>query len=499
MTVAASVGHQSSKLRAISARVTFYTGLLAISDVAAMFVALLLAFEMRSLNSARFAFPVSFAHFAALALLVAPSWIVFFGALGLYTRERRRVSGQVGRILLGVLCGVASLVVVDYFHLTSTIYPARSVPVYAFLFGAILTITFRGLLRFAIHVGYSRGYAVHRVVVLGAGPIANRVTASMTQPGSGYEVVAIVSPEHDGGHFSRRSIPIYRSFDAAIRAIEHPIDEIVQADLDIKRDDVAQLITWARANNVAYRFVPDLFGVYAAASRLQMVDGLPVMQVRETSLEGWHSVVKRGFDLAAAGLLLLLLAPLYLVVAAAVKLRDPSGPVFYRQARVGHHGKVIRVLKFRSMLWKYSTGPGRPYADACEAFRAMGRDDLCDEFSRDHKVQDDPRISAVGRVLRRTSLDELPQLLNVLRGDLSLIGPRPITTEEIERYGQSRYHLLALKPGVTGLWQVSGRSDISYMERVQLDVSYAENWSFGMDLRILARTPKAVLAKRGAV
>lgn len=130
---------------------------------------------------------------------------------------------------------------------------------------------------------------------------------------------------------------------------------------------------------------------------------------------------------------------------------------------------------------------------------AMGRADLCAEFARDHKVQDDPRVSSVGRLLRKTSLDELPQLLNVIKGDLSLIGPRPITPEELERYGAKRFHLLALKPGVTGLWQVSGRSDVSYEERVSMDVSYAENWTFGLDMKILAKTPIAVLAKRGAV
>ena len=128
----------------------------------------------------------------------------------------------------------------------------------------------------------------------------------------------------------------------------------------------------------------------------------------------------------------------------------------------------------------------------------MGREDLCIEFLRDHKVREDPRITRFGKLLRRTSFDELPQLYNVLRGELSLIGPRPITPEELERYGSQRVSFLALKPGITGLWQVSGRNDVSYDERVKLDIYYIENWSVKLDLAILARTTAAVIARRGA-
>jgi len=128
----------------------------------------------------------------------------------------------------------------------------------------------------------------------------------------------------------------------------------------------------------------------------------------------------------------------------------------------------------------------------------MGRHDLHDEFLRDHKVRDDPRISRVGHWLRRTSLDELPQLFNSLRGDMSVIGPRPVTAAELERYGDQQRSFLALKPGITGLWQISGRNDVSYDERVKLDVFYIEHWSVGLDISILLRTVGAVLAKRGA-
>jgi lipopolysaccharide/colanic/teichoic acid biosynthesis glycosyltransferase len=172
--------------------------------------------------------------------------------------------------------------------------------------------------------------------------------------------------------------------------------------------------------------------------------------------------------------------------------------VLYRQQRLGRGGQAIGVFKFRSMLWEYSTGADRPYQTAEQAFIAMGREDLVEEFAVDQKVADDPRVSALGKFLRRTSLDELPQLFNSLLGHLSLVGPRPITPVELDRYGAHQRSFLALKPGITGLWQVSGRSDVGYDQRVKLDVFYAENWSTLLDVTILARTFTTVAARRGA-
>jgi exopolysaccharide production protein ExoY len=208
--------------------------------------------------------------------------------------------------------------------------------------------------------------------------------------------------------------------------------------------------------------------------------------------------LKRTADIIGALAGLLMLAPLFLVVAALVKINDPGGPVFYKQGRIGRANRTIGVLKFRSMDWDYSTGPTRPYKTASEAFAAMGRPDLSAEFELEQKVADDPRVSPLGRFLRRTSLDELPQLINALMGELSLVGPRPIIPQELERYGAHAATYLSVKPGITGLWQISGRSQTGYDERVRLDVHYVENWKFWTDVHILARTFSTVLSRRGA-
>jgi exopolysaccharide production protein ExoY len=197
---------------------------------------------------------------------------------------------------------------------------------------------------------------------------------------------------------------------------------------------------------------------------------------------------KRVLDVVGAATGLVVLAPVLLLVALLVKLSDPTGPVLYRQSRVGRGGRMIGVLKFRSMSWRYSTGPDRPFQTAVEAFVAMGRADLAAEFELEQKVAEDPRVSALGHVLRRSSLDELPQLVNALLGQLSLVGPRPIIPAELERYGTEAATYLSVKPGITGLWQVSGRSQTGYDERVRLDVAYVTGWTLALDLLILART-----------
>jgi Undecaprenyl-phosphate galactose phosphotransferase WbaP len=198
--------------------------------------------------------------------------------------------------------------------------------------------------------------------------------------------------------------------------------------------------------------------------------------------------VKRAGDVAVAAIILLALLPLLLCVALLIRNSGPGG-IFYGHARVGRNGRSFRCLKFRTM-----------YADADQRLAALLASDPASaaEWSRTRKLERDPRVSGIGGLLRKTSLDELPQLLNVLRGEMSLVGPRPITRDELCRYGTSARYYFSVTPGVTGLWQVSGRNNLSYAERVRLDASYARNWSLGSDLRILLRTPAAVLLRQGA-
>lgn len=199
-------------------------------------------------------------------------------------------------------------------------------------------------------------------------------------------------------------------------------------------------------------------------------------------------VAKRIVDVICAGGAFVLLLPLWLMVAAAVRATSP-GPVFYGHVRIGHSGRPFHCWKFRTMVVD---------GDAVLERHFLNQPGAREEWERDRKLRSDPRVTRLGEVLRKTSVDELPQLLNVILGEMSLVGPRPVVAEELERYGHDAPFYLAARPGITGLWQISGRSDTTYGERVLLDRRYVSEWSLALDLSILAKTVPAVLAARGS-
>ena len=210
--------------------------------------------------------------------------------------------------------------------------------------------------------------------------------------------------------------------------------------------------------------------------------------VPRQSAPGRGELVRRSIDLVLASLALVFFAPLMVLVALSVWLQD-GGSVFYAHSRVGRNGRVFPCMKFRSMLVDSDARLRQLLAESAEA-RA--------EWEKDHKLRNDPRITALGAFLRRSSLDELPQLFNVLSGDMSLVGPRPIVAAEVKRYGRRFGHYCSVRPGITGLWQVSGRSDTSYRRRVAIDTCYAQRQSLALDLRILIATVPSVLLRKGS-
>jgi lipopolysaccharide/colanic/teichoic acid biosynthesis glycosyltransferase len=214
--------------------------------------------------------------------------------------------------------------------------------------------------------------------------------------------------------------------------------------------------------------------------------------LQPTALIGWGRFVKRSFDIVVSFILLIVLSPLLLLIAIAQKLSDPRGPIIFKQTRLTRFDQEFKVLKFRSMKMKYN---GK---DEVTAFKEMGREDLAEEFVKNRgKVLNDPRVSRVGRFLRATSLDELPQLYNVLRGDISLVGPRAIVEHHAREYKENRALMLSVKTGITGLAQVSGRDDLTLEERINLDIYYVQNWSFWMDLGILLKTAYTLVVRKG--
>jgi exopolysaccharide biosynthesis polyprenyl glycosylphosphotransferase len=300
------------------------------------------------------------------------------------------------------------------------------------------------------------------------------------QPGVG-EIGAAVGPNLDG-------IPVLGGYaDVADVAVRNGVDVVAVTATATFGPSRVRALGWELENTaIDLVLAPALTNIAGPRVRTTPVAGLPLIHVERPTYRGANRILKRSFDLFVGGLMVLLLSPLLIGLAVAVKVGD-RGPVFFRQDRVGVNGRTFRMTKFRSMV----VDAEARLAALQAAERDAGNQVL-------FKMQDDPRITRIGRILRRFSLDELPQLFNVLRGDMSLVGPRPPLRSEVDTYEAEAMLRLLVKPGMTGLWQVSGRSDLSWEDSVRLDTYYVENWSITGDLVILFKTAKAVTSSSGA-
>jgi exopolysaccharide biosynthesis polyprenyl glycosylphosphotransferase len=351
-----------------------------------------------------------------------------------------------------------------------------------------LSLLGRFLLRRRLHRARAKGRAMHRVLLLGHAPTVAQMTSQLHRRyHHGFQVIGACVPAGQLGDASSMvEVPVFGALGAAANsAAAAGADTVMVLSCpeldgpmlrrlawDLERDDIDLIVASSLVDTAGDRIT------------VRPVDGLPMMHVEHARLIGGRRLVKGVFDVAGAALLLLLLTPLFLAIALWIRL-DTGGPVFFRQTRVGRDGEAFRIFKFRTM-----------HADAEQRLLAMqDRNDFSGVL---FKMRADPRVTRSGRVLRRHSLDELPQLLNVLRGEMSLVGPRPPLPSEVEQYPEDMRRRLVVKPGMTGLWQVSGRSDLSWEDSMRIDLQYVENWSLTVDLVILMRTAMVVARGHGA-
>jgi exopolysaccharide biosynthesis polyprenyl glycosylphosphotransferase len=302
----------------------------------------------------------------------------------------------------------------------------------------------------------------------------------------GYQVVGALTPAGIAGEATAAGVPVIGAADIlSMRAQVADIDVLFLAGgAGISGADLRRMVWDLEEQDVQLVMAPSMTEVDGNRVRVQPVAGLPLVHLAPPTWTGAVRVGKRLFDVLGSGFGLLLISPLLLLIALRIKLHD-GGPVLFRQTRVGRDGKEFACLKFRTMV-----------VDAEERLAALH---LLTGFEGGlFKMEDDPRITRPGRWLRRFSLDELPQLFNVLHGEMSLVGPRPPLPSEVEAYDNDALRRLHIRPGMTGLWQVSGRSNLTFEEAVRLDLFYVDNWSMVQDLTILAKTVGAVLARNGA-
>jgi exopolysaccharide biosynthesis polyprenyl glycosylphosphotransferase len=385
------------------------------------------------------------------------------------------------RVIRSGLGMIAAAAVVSY---ALNLPLARSYVLVALPGATATVLAVRFAARKRLHLARERGECLRRVLVVGHELAVLDMTARLRRERyHGLEVVgACLPPDGDGAV----GLPVYGTFDEVAEAVDAAcVDTVLVLSCPELDGQALRRLAWRlERDEVDLILASALIDVAGDRTTIRPVDGLPILHVEHPRLDGGARVVKEFFDRLGAALLLVLLSPVLVAVALCIR-RDSPGPVFFRQVRVGRDGQHFLIYKFRSM-----------YLDA-EA-RLAEIQHLNEYDGVLFKVRNDPRVTPVGRWLRRLSLDEVPQLFNVLRGDMSLVGPRPPLPEEVAVYPDDMRRRLAVKPGMTGLWQVSGRSDLPWEEAVRLDLRYVENWSLSLDLVILMRTVAAVTRSSGA-
>jgi exopolysaccharide biosynthesis polyprenyl glycosylphosphotransferase len=361
---------------------------------------------------------------------------------------------------------------------------ARSYVLVALPAATLVTVLGRFVIRKRLHRLRGRGECLRRVVVVGHELAVIHITRQLRRERfHGLEVVgACLPPHHDG----QVGLPVYGTFDDVAEAVEAAAaDTVVVLSCPELDGHVLRRLAWRlERDDIDLIVASALIDVAGDRTTIRPVDGLPMLHVEHPRLEGGARVVKEIVDRVGAALLLLAFSPVLLGLSAWIRFGSP-GPVMFRQVRVGRDGGQFSIFKFRSM-----------YVDAEQRLAELRH--LNENDGVLFKIRNDPRVTPVGRWLRKLSLDELPQLLNVLKGDMSLVGPRPPLPEEVAVYADDVRRRLAVKPGMTGLWQVSGRSDLPWEEAVRLDLRYVENWSLTLDFVILMRTVTAVMRSSGA-
>lgn len=398
--------------------------------------------------------------------------------LGVGTREYARVCSATGFTagLVGILSYLAS------FELS------RGYFVLLFGLGLPALLLWRWACRHFVHHLHLKGHLLTRVVIAGEGSHVDDVACVLDREAwLGYRIVGALLPPWQRQSSTGGGVPVIGTTDEAVGSVfESRADLMVVAEGALPSSADFRRIAWdLEGHHVQMAVVPSLSDISSGRVTMQPVGGLPLVHVGQPQSLHASRVPKRLFDLVGATVLLLLGLPLMALAAVAIKLED-RGPVLFRQTRVGRDGALFECLKFRSMVTDAEarlSGVSHLNANADGVL---------------FKAQHDPRITRVGRLIRRFSIDELPQLVNVVGGDMSLVGPRPALPSEVSRYAPEVERRLHVRPGLTGLWQVSGRSDLSWDDTVRLDLYYVDNWSIVQDLSILAKTFHAVVRPRGA-
>lgn len=426
-------------------------------------------------------FDLSLEEFVARAAVVSIGVVALFAFAGLYVADpNRKLGDTLKRVVVAstVALGFISLGII----LSTTQFESR----FLLMVSWVLTIVYVSLGRICVRgvkaVLYRAGIGLRNVVIVGDETVGAQIADELTiRKELGYQVVGVLK------QFSVRDMEIYT---------RRGVDEIIFAHPRGRENEALRAIEYASRHHIVFKYSADMFQAYSANATITALAGIPMVELRKTPLDGWGKVLKRITDLVCGVLCIVIASPIMLVTALIIFF-ETGRPILYKNERVGYRGNKFFTLKFRSMYQKDSTGV--QFGRAGSVAEKREQELIREKNTRSgpiYKIGDDPRVTPFGRFIRRWSIDELPQFFNVLGGSMSIVGPRPHQPREVDLYKDSYPTVFAIKPGITGMSQISGRSDLEFEEEMRLDILYIERWTVFLDLVIMLKTPFVLFRKR---
>lgn len=429
-------------------------------------------------------FELTLLDFLQIVSLVGLGWLIIFAFVGLYsTNPNRKLSRDLTRVILACSAGLAAVAV--YVMFAQQQFDSRFLVAASWGFAVVYVSLGRIIMRGIKGLLYRAGIGLRRVVIIGSEEIARAISKILRERRElGYNVVGEFVNFNEASVFELEALHM---------------DEMLFINPRANEVETMSAITFCNQRHLVFKYSADLFAAFSTNMIVSALAGVPIVELKRTPLEGWGRVVKRVFDIVMSFIVIIIVSPILLFTALAI-LVETGWPIIYKNERVGIRGRKFFTYKFRSMYQKDCTGI--QFGAAGEKAEKKELDLIRNKNIRTgpiYKIAGDPRITKVGGFTRRCSIDELPQFFNVIKGEMSIVGPRPHQPREVEKYESEYRTVFTLKPGITGIAQISGRSDLSFTEEMKLDVFYIEKWSLFLDLIIFLKTPFVVFKKRKAL
>lgn len=424
-------------------------------------------------------------HYQDFMWLAIPLWLVIFAGMGLYNHRNLLGGTREYSLLLNATTLGMFLIISLGFLLPNELILARGWVVLAWFLGFLYTAIGRFVFRRIIYAMRKHGYFQNQAILVGLNHEGHLLASqfNLTRTSSIRLVGYINNGPVDEADEKLKYLGKINDLDNLIN--KHSVSEIILTSSALSQDEIISLFRkYGTMSDINLRMSSGLYEIITTGMEIHEDGLVPLMTINKVRMTGVDYLLKQIVDYAIAIPALIALLPVFAIIAIAIKLDSP-GPVIYRRRVMGVNGKQFDAFKFRTM-----------HVNGDEIFR--NNPELLQEYQANYKLKNDPRITRIGRFLRKTSLDEFPQFFNVLRNEMSVVGPRMICPDELSKYEKWNINLLTVKPGITGLWQVRGRSDVDYEERVRMDMFYIRNWSAWLDIQLIIQTVPAILSKRGA-